>query len=128
MNKDALERVRKWLQLAQKEGYCVKLLASACGVSVRGFERFFRNAEGEPPRGCLKRLRMERALELLHDGCNVNQTADRLGYHDHSHFSRDFKKHYGLAPKEYGKALEKGSPTRALSHLATKLSHSATKR
>lgn len=126
MNSSPLNRIQDWPQLAREAGYSVKTLAENCGVSVRGLERVFLAAEGEPPCRCLKHLRMQRALELLRDGCNVNQTADRLGYRDRSHFSREFKKYYGFAPKQYTKAPGQASPNRKLSHLATKLSRLAT--
>ena len=126
MNNSHLRRIEDWPRLAHAELYSVAAVAQACGVSVRVLERFFLATEGEAPRRHLKHLRMQRALELLREGCNVSQTADRLGYHDHSHFSREFKKYYGFAPKEYAKAPGKWPPARKLSHLATNLSHSAT--
>ena len=103
MNNCALRRIQNWPQLAHEAAYSVKALAEACGVSVRVLERLFLRAFGDPPRRVLKRLRMQRAPELLGSGRNVKETAALLGYEDPSHFSRKFKKHYGFAPKQYAK-------------------------
>jgi AraC-like DNA-binding protein len=43
---------------------------------------------------------MQRAIELLRDGSTVKETPDCLGYADPSHFSREFKNHYGFAPNK----------------------------
>jgi AraC-like DNA-binding protein len=118
MNNSPLCRIQNWPQLAHEAGYSVKALAGNCGVSVRGLEIFFASAKREPPRRWLKRLRMEKAIELLRDGCNVNQTADYLGYQDRSHFSREFKKHYGLPPKRFA-APTGWEETASFAHSAT---------
>jgi AraC-like DNA-binding protein len=70
---------------------------------------------------------MERAIELLRGGSNVNQTADCLGYHGRSHFSREFKKHYGFTPSKYANPQAKAAPTPKMSHSAMKLSRLAMK-
>jgi AraC-like DNA-binding protein len=114
-----LHRIQNWPQLADDAKYSVKAMAGACGVSVRVLERFFRAAFGERPRQWLKRHQMQRAAELLRNGSNVNETAGRLGYHDRSHFSRDFKKYYGVAPKKYAGRPAKAAQTPKRSHSAT---------
>jgi two-component system response regulator YesN len=48
------------------------------------------------------RVRMEQAAALLKEtNWKNSQIAERTGYTDESHFSRAFKKHYGISPKDY---------------------------
>jgi AraC-like DNA-binding protein len=98
-----------------------------CAVSVRTLERFSLPAFGDTPRRWLRVLRMQRAVELLRDGSNVSETAFCLGYEDPSHFSREFKKGYGFAPKESPSPAAKASGKGKLSHSAMKLSRLAMK-
>jgi AraC-like DNA-binding protein len=97
-----LQRIQSWPQLARQASYSVSALAKACGVSVRTLERFFLPAFGETPRRWLKRLRMQRAVELLCGGSNISETADRLGYKYPTHFSAEFKQVHGVPPRDYG--------------------------
>ncbi len=47
-------------------------------------------------------IRMEEAMHLLlTTEMNVQQIAEANGYHDRSHFSRNFKEYTGLTPKQY---------------------------
>ncbi len=101
MNSSRPQRFYDWQQLAQQVEYSVSALAKACGVSVRTLERRFPPALGDTPGRCLRRLRMHRAIELLRDGSTVKETSACLCYRDPSHFSREFRREYGLAPKEY---------------------------
>ena len=96
---DRLSLIKNWTELAHKAQYSVKALSRICGVSVRSLEKYFVTSEGVPPIRWLKRIGMNRAMELLQDGKNVKETAFQLGYEDPSHFSREFKKVYGFAPK-----------------------------
>lgn len=49
-------------------------------------------------------LRMQRAKELLMDvRVNINEIAYRIGYQNVRYFSRTFKEHVGITPKEYRK-------------------------
>ncbi len=116
-----------WPQLAHQAGYSVATLAKACAVSTRTLERFFLTAFADTPRRWLKRLRMQHAIELLRDGSNISETAFRLGYEDPSHFSREFKSHYGLAPSKYSQTRVIAAATPPMSHSAMRLSHLAMK-
>ena len=96
-----LARINDWSQLAHAAKYSVRALAKACGVSVRTLERFFMPTFGHTPRHWLKGLRMQRALDLLRDGSNVSEAADRLGYKYPTQFSAAFKQMHGVPPRNY---------------------------
>ena len=122
-----LQRIQNWPQLAHQAGYSVSALASSCKVSVRTLERFFLSAMREPPHRWLKRLRMQRAIELLRDGSTVREIAFCLGYEDPSHFSRDLKDRDRFALAKCANPPAKVAATPKMSHSAMKLSRLAMK-
>jgi AraC-like DNA-binding protein len=127
MNNSHLRRIQDWPERAHEAGYSVNALARNCGVSVRTLERFFLLAFGDAPRCWLGGLRMEKAVELLRDGSTVKETSACLGYEDPSHFSREFKNHYGFAPSNHPSSSAEQAATPQVSHSAMKLSHLAMK-
>jgi AraC family transcriptional regulator len=74
-------------------------LAKVAGLSVTHFTRLFRKATGHSPHQYLVRLRCEQAYKLLASGkYTVTQAAQAVGFYDHSHFVRHFKRIYGISP------------------------------
>ena len=89
---------QRWQQVAHETSYSVTALSKSCGISVRTLERLFQRVAGQPAERWLKLMRMRRALELLRDGCTVQDVAACLAYEDTSRFLEDFKEHYGCLP------------------------------
>lgn len=57
-----------------------------------------------PPIKYINNLKMTRAKELLSSGMyTVSEVCFLSGYKDESYFSREFKKHFNLSPREYTK-------------------------
>ena len=80
----------------------VGALARAAGMSASSLHAAFRQATGTTPMQYIKRLRLERARDLLVGaGLNAADTAERVGYASPSQFTRDFKRVYGLPPRQY---------------------------
>jgi AraC-like DNA-binding protein len=114
-----LARIHNWLDLAHEANYSVAGLAVRCKVSRRTLQKYFASVMREAPHRWLRRIRMQRALELLRDGATVKETTFLLRYSDHSHFSRDFKRFYGITPSRHA---DPHSPKECqISHLATEL-------
>ena len=97
-----LHQIQNWSELAQAVNWSAATLAKKCGVSLRTLERHFLKAMDRRPQTWLCEQRQQQAIELLRDGCNVTKTATLLGYKHATHFSREFKKHWGHAPTENG--------------------------
>lgn len=53
----------------------------------------------------LQRLRVEEACRLLDSGMTMTKLAQAVGYSDAKHFSKVFRKHKGLSPREYRSAM-----------------------
>lgn len=71
-------------------------------VSASHLTRLFRQKKGISPLVFVKRVRLERAAELiLSSPDEISVIAKRVGYKNCSHFVRDFRKHFGLPPLAY---------------------------
>lgn len=98
MGRLPLEQVHHWDALARAADYRPRLLASKCQVSLRTLERHFQKYYHLRVGQWLKGLRMKDAYERLQNGTSVKVVALDLGYRQISHFSRDFKRKFGISP------------------------------
>ncbi|MFZ1990758.1 MAG: AraC family transcriptional regulator [Alphaproteobacteria bacterium] len=77
-------------------------IAAASGLSKFHLVRLFRAVYGAPPMAYAKRIRMERAAELLKRTRKpVTDIAADLGYEHLSAFSKAFQAHSGVSPLAY---------------------------
>lgn len=82
-------------------------LAKAAGLSVAQFRRVFQRAIGCAPVEQLRRLRMERACELLRQTEQTVETiAGEVGYAEPAFFARSFKSLIGAPPGQYRRQRE----------------------
>ena len=93
--------------LHERCGDTVEMRAIAAAVGVhpvhlsRAFRRHFGVTMGEE----LRRLRVQRACEtLVHTRHGLSRIALALGFSDHAHFTRVFKRHVGLTPTDFRRA------------------------
>jgi AraC-like DNA-binding protein len=73
-------------------------LADACGVGEGALKRAFREAVGEPPARHLRRLRLQKAYELLRQGRGVAEAAGACGFVHTGHFALLFQERFGILP------------------------------
>lgn len=80
-------------------------LAALTGMSTVYFRKLFSKLIGTSPIAYVHALRIERAKEMLRsDYGTLSDLARSLGYASLYDFSRDFKKHTGVAPSGYDRA------------------------
>jgi transcriptional regulator GlxA family with amidase domain len=71
-------------------------------MSVRTFNRRFKNATAQSPLQYLQGVRIEIAKDLLQtSNLNVSEVADRIGYQDVGYFTALFMKLLSTSPREY---------------------------
>jgi len=74
-------------------------ISRAIGVSVRSLQRAFEES-GDSVSAFIRLRRLARARDDLTSGLTVSQVARRWHYTDPSHFSRSFKRHFGVNPSD----------------------------
>jgi len=81
----------------------VKALADDSFLSVRQFERRFKEYSGFSPKLFLRIIRFNSVLNRSFRDNSLAQIAYECGYYDQSHFIHDFQKFSGCNPKDYFK-------------------------
>lgn len=77
----------------------IDMLAREAGLSVAHFSRAFRETMGRAPHQYLLLMRLEKARRLLEvPDVNLSDVAHRTGFADQAHFTRLFKRSYGITP------------------------------
>lgn len=77
----------------------IEQLARELGMSVSGFHHHFKAVTAMSPLQFQKRLRLQEARRLmLGEDLDAASAAYRVGYHDASHFSREYKSVFGVPP------------------------------
>src|SRR6266480_486495 len=74
-------------------------IARELGMSVSGFHHHFKSVTTMSPLQFQKHLRLQEARRLmLGEDLDAASAAFRVGYQDPSHFSREYKRHFGAPP------------------------------
>ena len=79
----------------------MKYCAQQLFLSPNYFGDLIRELTGDSPTSYIRRFIMQRAQSLLISGATITETADQLGFDYPQHFTRQFKKHYGVTPSEF---------------------------
>ena len=97
-----LRRIREYIDGNIDQRISVELLAGLANLSVCYFVRAFKQSTGITPHDYLIRQRVERTKQLL-SGSNMplSEIALAVGFADQSHFSRRFRQHVGMSPRDY---------------------------
>jgi transcriptional regulator GlxA family with amidase domain len=96
-----LDYVQDWERRARVSRYSATKMARGLGVTLRFLETFFRERFGVTPHQWMVRVRMRRAEGLLAKGTAIRIVSVKAGYKQVSHFSREFKRYFGMPPRQY---------------------------
>lgn len=85
-----------------KEIITAEKLSLVCGISYSYIKRIFALKFKISPKRYILQLKMNYACDLLLDGSrSVSQIAEMCGFSDIYYFSHQFKKEFGLSPKDF---------------------------
>ena len=88
------------IYLNYKEKYDVNTLAKQANMSVSNFHSTFKEITGLPPIQYVKKIKLHKARELLtYNKITAKAVAYELGYESLSQFSREYKRMFGVTPK-----------------------------
>lgn len=108
-NTEALERVDGYIKANLSSPITLDLIANEAGVEPRTLSRLFRRAYDQTVMQVVFEERMKEAMRLLLDtGFSIEQIANAVGYHHHTHFTTAFKRRFQQYPSEVrlGKELD----------------------
>jgi AraC-like DNA-binding protein len=97
-----VHRILRLIEERLPENISVKEMAREAGLSESHFSRIFKRITGETPHQFALRLRLEQARAALAraSGATIASVAVECGFFDQSHFTREFRKKFGLTPGE----------------------------
>jgi AraC-like DNA-binding protein len=79
----------------------VRYCAQELFLSPNYFGDLIHQATGETATAIIRNFVMQKATAYLRDGKTITETSDLLGFEYPQHFTRTFKKHFGLTPSEF---------------------------
>lgn len=98
MNREAVMRVREFLDSVPEPGTSLEQLEGIAGYNRWQLSRDFRSLLGTSPYRYLQCRRLERAKQLLRSGLGFAAAAHEAGFADQSHFGRVFRRTFGTTP------------------------------
>lgn len=94
------------IQLLEKElsnpDLNIDYIAQEMGFSRSAFYRKIKGIANVAPNDFLRDYRLKRAAEMIATGLSsLTEVADQTGFRSYSYFSKAFKEHFKVSPKEY---------------------------
>ena len=84
----------------------LEIISRDVGISKYYLHRLFREINGNTPLEYLKNIRLEKAKnKLQYSKDSIFEIASKCGFDNTAYFSNVFKKHVGLSPTQFRKAL-----------------------
>ena len=78
-----------------------KTLSTLTGINERTLCDHFKNVTGMTTNQYILTYRLSVAKSLLMSGIQTTEVSEKTGFDNYSNFSRTFKNHVGLSPKQY---------------------------
>mgnify|MGYP000923249265 CR=1 FL=1 len=101
----AVKRIVKYLNDNYNKKISLEQIAHNMYLSPVYISKIFKEETGESPINYLIKIRLEKARDLLvkSSDASIKSIANQVGYEDAYHFSKLFKKYYGISPLYYRK-------------------------
>lgn len=100
-NKPWAETLENYIATHLQEKITTDQLAATIGHSASFVAHHFAAEFGKTSKQYLLERKMEKARQLLEEGLQVQQVAERLGFYDAFHFSKTFRLYWGKPPSAF---------------------------
>lgn len=101
---DYLQSVYKvilYIENNSQDEMTLEELSKVAGFSKYHFHRVFKSIIGESLGDYIRRVRLQKTTIKFKSNRNITQIAMESGYETNASFTKAFKKHFGVAPKEF---------------------------
>ncbi len=100
--KYVVEQIVNYFEDHYSEKISLERIAENMYLSTFYISKIFKSETGDTPIRHLINIRLEKAKEILEEtpGKSIKEVAAEVGYDDAYHFSKQFKKHYGISPSQ----------------------------
>ncbi|MEL6197757.1 MAG: GlxA family transcriptional regulator [Pseudomonadota bacterium] len=106
---EPMQRVVALMRANIESPMSMNALANTTGLNLRRIERMFQSHLGESPGQFYRRLRLQRARELLmHTNLSALEAAMMTGFSSSSHFAMAYQRQHGIRPSETRRAAKPG--------------------
>lgn len=99
----AVKAVEEFIEANWDRPLDLQTMSAIANISARSLFRQFKKARGYSPASFAKRIRLDRAREMLeqaNEDASVTQIALKCGFQNPGHFARDFRLQFGELPSE----------------------------
>ena len=107
------ERVRRASLIMEQnlaEPLPIETIARRLDMSVRQLDRLFQVELGVGPAAVYRSMRVEFGRWMLKGDQAIAEVASQTGFADAAHFSRSFRRQFGVSPSEWRKSSGSGVP------------------
>lgn len=100
--KYVVEQIVNYFEEHYSEKISLDSIAENMYLSTFYISKIFKSETGDAPIRHLINIRLEKAREIIEEApeLSIKEVASRVGYEDVYHFSKQFKKHYGVSPSQ----------------------------
>lgn len=96
-----VREIKEFIQFNYYFDISINEIARSQCINLNYMCNIFKKYSGVTPKQYIKKLRMERAIEVLKNyDIKVSDVAKMLGYKDALYFSKEFKKYFGFSPSQ----------------------------
>ena len=98
----AINSTIKYIHDKYAEALSTKILAERMHISEGHFCSIFKSATGISANEYIMKVRLKKAKRLLrYSDMNITEISNSCGFNDPNYFTRAFKKHAGMTPKQF---------------------------